>query len=98
MSEWLEGEKMAESELTELDKVFLNSFLTTWKVDEQEVGKKSLLRDLGERGHIIEISSHEFRGLTTTDFKFENGGGCSYYPGMSKLRDAYPPTYTEVKA
>jgi hypothetical protein len=97
MSEWLEGEKMAESELTELDKVFFNSFLTTWKVSEQELGKKYLLEDIGGTGHVIEITTREVHKKTWTVFRFEDRTIAEYYPGMSKLKDAYPPTYTEVK-
>ncbi len=88
---------MTEDQLTELDKVFINTFLTTWKAHEQELGRKHLLSDLDENGHVVKKGSREVGNKTWTVFRFSNGSGRSYYPGMSKFRDAYAPTCVKVK-
>jgi hypothetical protein len=88
---------MTEDRLTELDKTFINAFLTTWKADEQELGRNYLLSDLDENGHVIKIESREVGNKTWTVFRFSSGDASMYYPGMSKFRDAYAPTCVKVK-
>ncbi|WP_062327230.1 hypothetical protein [Treponema endosymbiont of Eucomonympha sp.] len=88
---------MTEDRLTELDKVFMKAFLTTWKAEEQELGRNYLLSDLDKHGHVVKIESREVGDKTWTVFRFSNKSAAMFYPRMSKFRDAYAPTCVKVK-